>query len=222
MDTDVGLPTGLWTIVWNNSPPCIDLSSFSLPPGYLSMKIVCVKRPQVCLGRTLIENKGREMVTRWSFNSSRFPKRNQSFMLLYPLDWQLKWKNSRNERCITLTVSDRFVASRYKAESIGPVLQGNVRASFRRKVDIQSSEVTKLPIRSFVRVFVYCFCIVSRGWLPTVNVKELACFTYRQACSGYVRKTERKNCLTRGLGYSGWLDLMKHTRADTGNWNFLY
>lgn len=34
------LLTGLYTIVWKSSPPCIDSSSFSLPPGYLSIKIV--------------------------------------------------------------------------------------------------------------------------------------------------------------------------------------
>lgn len=51
----------MWTIVWKSSPPCIDLSSFSLPPGYLSMKIVCVKRPQVCLGRTLDRNKEKRL-----------------------------------------------------------------------------------------------------------------------------------------------------------------
>lgn len=36
----VDLLTGLYTIVWKSSPPCIDSSSFSLPPGYLSIKIV--------------------------------------------------------------------------------------------------------------------------------------------------------------------------------------
>lgn len=65
--TDIGLPTGLWTIVWKSSPPCIDLSSFSLPPGYLSMKIVCVKRPQVCLGRTLDKKQRKERLSRVSF-----------------------------------------------------------------------------------------------------------------------------------------------------------
>lgn len=45
--------TGLFTNKKNSSPPLILFSNFSLPPGYISIYMVCVYRPQVCLGNTL-------------------------------------------------------------------------------------------------------------------------------------------------------------------------
>lgn len=63
-------------MVWNSSPPCINLSSLSRPPGYLSMKIVCVKRPQVCLGSTFAQ-KRKEIVT-YPFHHLIFPGKQET------------------------------------------------------------------------------------------------------------------------------------------------
>jgi hypothetical protein len=51
---EVTILTGLYTIVWNSSPPWMASSSFSRPPGYLWIIIVCVNNPHVCLGSTCV------------------------------------------------------------------------------------------------------------------------------------------------------------------------
>ena len=49
--------TGLYTNVWNSSPPLTLCSSFCLPPGYWSRKIVCVNKPHVWRGSTYSNTK---------------------------------------------------------------------------------------------------------------------------------------------------------------------